>query len=214
MDIMHAKQKICETGMKLVEEGLVARTWGNLSIRIDDHQMVITPSGRTYEELSPEDIVVVSIDDLSYDTHIKPSSEKGLHAQVYKQRSDINAVIHTHQRNASSVASARKDIPVELPTHQEIFGNWVRCSGYALPGMKKLSKAAVKAIGDGKAALLANHGAVCIGNTMEEAFQVALRLEELCQLFIEKQFMQFAHLSGDFDVQTMHEYYLSLINKE
>ena len=97
MDINKAKEIVVMAGKKLVESGLIARTWGNVSCRVSDTQFVITPSGRAYETLTPEEIVLVNISDLSYEGDIKPSSEKGIHAEAYKHRHDVNFVIHTHQ---------------------------------------------------------------------------------------------------------------------
>ena len=101
------KKAVIEAGHRLLETGLIARTWGNVSARISDTQFVITPSGRTYDTLTPDDIVVVNIDDCSYEGDIKPSSEKGIHADAYALRSDVNFVIHTHQVNASALTLIR-----------------------------------------------------------------------------------------------------------
>ena len=90
MDLLQAKEIVVEAGKQLVATGLIARTWGNVSCRISDSQFVITPSGRDYLSLTPDDIVVVNLEDLSYEGDIKPSSEKGLHAQCYILRKDCN----------------------------------------------------------------------------------------------------------------------------
>ena len=94
---MQAKELVVRAGKQLVESGLIARTWGNVSCRVSDTQFVITPSGRAYETLTPEEIVLVNIADLSYDGDVKPSSEKGIHASAYQLRPEVNFVIHTHQ---------------------------------------------------------------------------------------------------------------------
>ena len=73
-EIGRIRQQIIEGGLRLVKEGLVARTWGNISIRVDDTYMLITPSGRTYEDLTPEDIVLVNYHTSEHEGHIKPSS--------------------------------------------------------------------------------------------------------------------------------------------
>ena len=73
----------------------MARTWGNISIRVDDTHMLITPSGRTYEDLGLEDIVLVNYHTSKHEGNIKPSSEKELHCEIYRTRKKINAVIHT-----------------------------------------------------------------------------------------------------------------------
>ena len=110
MDIQAAKELVIKAGKEVVASGLIARTWGNISCRIDDKQFVITPSGRAYEDLTPDEIVLVNIEDLAYDGDVKPSSEKGIHAEAYKLRPEVNFVIHTHQMQASVVSALGFDI--------------------------------------------------------------------------------------------------------
>ena len=93
MNIYQAKQTVIEAGKQLLECGLIVRTWGNISCRISESEFVITPSGKPYHTLTPKDIVIVKIDDLSYSGNVKPSSEKGIHADCYKARPDVNFVI-------------------------------------------------------------------------------------------------------------------------
>ena len=93
MDLMQAKLDVIRAGKLLCERGLIQRTWGNVSCRIDENTFVITPSGRDYQSLTPDDIVLVKIEDLSYEGDVKPSSEKGVHAACYKLRSNVNFVI-------------------------------------------------------------------------------------------------------------------------
>ncbi len=208
MDVNAAKRCVYEAGLKLVKEGLVSRTWGNISCRTDDGHFVITPSGRTYEQMTPDDIVHVNIHDLSYRGAIKPSSEKGMHAEAYKQRDDITAVIHTHQMNASTVAAARRTVDGLDREQQSVLGPDVNVAAYALPGTKKLKRTAAKALRGRNAALLANHGAVCIGKTMEEAFVVAVVLESTCFQFIEREFLAAHKNIRTFSVDAMHQVYL------
>lgn len=138
MDIQEAKNKVCEAGRQLLKEGLVARTWGNVSIKVSDTQMVITPSGRKYDELTPDEMVLVDIYTLKYEGKLKPSSELKLHCEVYKTRPHINAVIHTHQMYASIVAAAQQDVVVLDEAHQKILGGKIiKAAPYALPNTKK-----------------------------------------------------------------------------
>ena len=97
-ELEEAKKLVVAAGKKLVESGLIARTWGNVSARISDTQFVITPSGRAYETLTPEEVVVVNIEDCSYEGDIKPSSEKGVHAAAYRhipKRAGRAFLLHT-----------------------------------------------------------------------------------------------------------------------
>ncbi|MDF2673982.1 MAG: class aldolase/adducin family protein, partial [Clostridiales bacterium] len=105
MNVNAAKELVVKAGIRLVESGLIARTWGNVSCRIDEYSFVITPSGRDYLSLTADEIVTVKISDCSYSGNIKPSSEKGVHAKVYKLYSEANFVIHTHQENASVISA-------------------------------------------------------------------------------------------------------------
>ena len=208
MERQEAREKIVETGLRLVKEGLVARSWGNISVRVDEKNMLITPSGRTYESLKPEEIVFMNYKTLAYDGKIKPSSEYHLHAGIYKQRKEIKAVIHTHQMNATTVASARREVPPIIDDMVQIIGPTVRVSKYTLAGTRKFAKNAIKALRGRQAALMANHGAVCIGRNLEEAFAVSEVLEKACKAFIEAEFLGGAKTISKFSATIMHQVYL------
>ncbi|MEZ5004040.1 MAG: class II aldolase/adducin family protein [Chitinophagales bacterium] len=185
MDLNEAKQRVCDAGKQLLKEGLVARTWGNVSVKINDHQMVITPSGRQYTDLTPNDMVVVDFNTYEYTGRIKPSSELKLHCEVYKTRPSIQCVIHTHQLYASIVASAQVDVPILNKEYQEILGaSIIKSAPYALPNTKKITVETARAMEGSFAALMANHGAVCCGDSLEDVFLKCTTLEAACQEFI------------------------------
>jgi L-fuculose-phosphate aldolase len=185
VELNEIRQKVCDAGRQLLREGLVARTWGNVSMRVNDTQMMITPSGRPYDELTPNDMVLVDIYTLKYEGKIKPSSELKLHCQVYKNRAHIRAVIHTHQMNASIVAAAQMEVEVIDEAHQKILGGTrIKTAPYALPNTKKITVESERAIEQANAALMANHGVVCIGENLENVFEVARTLELACANFI------------------------------
>ncbi len=186
MDILEAKNIVINAGHELLKAGLIVRTWGNISCRIDEKSFVITPSGMAYEDLKPDDIVLVNIEDLSYDGDVKPSSEKGIHASCYALRPDINFVIHTHQKNASVVSTLGIDINNITDDAAEIIGTDVPCASYGLPGQPKLREGVINALkrSTSKAALMKAHGAVCLGTDYADAFKVAETLEDVCEQFI------------------------------
>lgn len=186
MDILEAKNIVIKAGHELLKAGLIVRTWGNISCRISDTQFVITPSGKAYDTLTPNDIVLVNIADLSYDGDVKPSSEKGIHASCYELRPDINFVIHTHQKNASVVSTLGLDINNITGEEAEIIGTDVPCATYGLPGQPKLREGVINALkrSTSKAAIMKHHGAVCLGTDYEDAFAVANALENVCEKFI------------------------------
>jgi L-fuculose-phosphate aldolase len=202
------REQIVAGGLRLLQEGLVARTWGNISIRVNDTHMLITPSGRSYEELTTDDIVLVDYYTSKYEGPVKPSSEKELHGEIYRTRPDVHAVIHTHQMNASTVAAAQREVPPLLHEMTEIIGPSIRVAAYALPSTKKITKKTVQALKDRKAALMANHGAVSVGKDLDEAFLVCQTLEKACRAFIEAEFLGGRKIGQHFDTQLMHQYYL------
>ena len=212
-DLLNLKNEIIESGKKLLHEGLVARTWGNVSIRVDEKFMLITPSGRTYETLTPYDIVLVNYHTSEYEGTVKPSSERELHCEIYRTRKEVNAVIHTHQMNASTVAAARCEVPPILDDMAQLIGPTVRVADYALPSTKKILTKTVKALKGRMAALMANHGAVCVGRDMDEAFVVCQVLEKACKAFIEAEFLGGAKSINKFEAYLMHQFYIRKYSK-
>lgn len=177
-----AKIEVIEAGKELVKKGLVARTWGNISCRIDDKSFAITPSGIGYERLTPESIVVVDMESLEHKGDIKPSSEKRIHATAYKLHSDTNFVIHTHQTYASAISVS--GFEKLMPTNDElkILGGKIRKAAYGLPGTKKLSNnVKVELSQNSNAVLLEKHGALLTGSDRDEAFRRSTTLEDVCK---------------------------------
>ena len=207
-DWTQLRQAVVRAGQRLLTEGLVARTWGNVSVRAGPEHMLITPSGRAYEGMAPEDIVPVNLRTGAYDGPLKPSSEGKLHAEIYRTRSEIQAVIHTHQMNASTVAAARREVPPILDDMVQIIGPTVRVADYALPSTNKIVRVTVKALRGRMAALMANHGAVCLGRNLDEAFVVCQVLEKACKAFIEAEFLGGAKSINRFEAFLMHQFYL------
>jgi len=214
MQYKKEREALVGAGLKLVEQGLVSRTWGNISVKVNVEEMLITPSGKFYEDLNPEDMVLINIKTHEYDkSGIKPSSEYKMHTGIYKDRKEFNAIIHTHQMNASTCAAARREVPAVLDDLAQIVGPSVRCADYALPSTKKIVKATIKAMRGRNAALMANHGAVCAGRDLDEAFVVCQVLEKGCKAFIEAEFLGGARHINKFEAWAMHQIYLKKYSK-
>lgn len=208
------RETLVQAGLKLVEQGLVARTWGNISVKLNEEEMLITPSGKFYKDLTPADMVIINFKTNAYDkTGIKPSSEFKLHSGIYNDRKEFSAIIHTHQMNASTCAAARVEVPAVLDDLAQIVGPSVRCADYALPSTKKIVRETVKAMRGRNAALMANHGAVCAGRDLDEAFAVCQVLEKGCKAFIEAQFLGGAKHISKFEAWAMHQVYLKKYSK-
>lgn len=198
MDEKMAKDLVVKAGKELVKSGLIARTWGNVSCRIDEKYFAITPSGRSYESLTPNEIVICRIEDLEYEGDIKPSSEKGVHSIVYKLYPEINFVIHTHQPKASAISTTNIG---KLPSGSPI------CD-YGLPGTKKLMNAVEKAMKESKAQsiMMSHHGVLCFGKDYEETFKIAKDLEIESYEFIKQTYLKISN-DNIFLEKNLYKYY-------
>jgi len=207
-----AKERVVKAGLEVMESGLVDGTWGNLSVRIDKDYMAITPSGRDYKTLRPEDVVIVNI--WTGEAHGgKPSTETPFHRAIYQTRPGAGAVVHTHSMSASTVAAAGREVPPILDDFAQIVGPSLRVAPHAIPGSKKITRGAIKALAGRNACLLANHGAVAVGSTMEDALLCARMVEKGCRAFIEASFLGGAKSVGPASAWVMHQFYLKKYSK-
>lgn len=174
-----ARRLLVRYGNRLVESGLVVGTWGNLSVRLDDHWMLCSPSGRDYRELSVHDYVKVDMDTLEYQGDLKPTSEKSFHAGIYRNRPDVGAIIHTHSKYACVFAACDKSF-------ETTKGEEIRCANYALSGTKLLSRFVREAVADNTGCLMSHHGMVAVGADIETAFHNARSIENAAHEYIEK----------------------------
>lgn len=182
-----ARSIVIRAGRELLKSGLVARTWGNISARVSSTHFVITPSGRAYDTLQSEDLVLVRISDCSYEGDVKPSSEKGIHAAAYLHRPDAGVVIHTHQEYASCIGVSGKTL---TDLKHPVLGDCVPCAAYGMPSTKKLERNVDKIMVQypmANAILMRNHGALCLGRDMERAFEIAHALESVSRAVFEKE---------------------------
>lgn len=188
--LLKLKQKVVEYGEKIVKEGLVVATWGNLSIREEDQDIfVITPSGMNYIALEPEDIVAVDFTGKPINAGRNPSVETPMHAAIYSARPDIRAIIHTHSINASACAAARVEIPCIMEDMSAMVGGAIKVAEYAPTGTQKLAENVLEALEDRNAVLLANHGVVTVGSCIEEAFKLSLMVEKTAEIFIKSRIL-------------------------
>ncbi len=177
------RRQLIETARRMAPANLNRGTAGNLSVRARENGedgYLITPSGMDYDVLVPEDIVFMRLDGTP-DGRRKPSSEWRLHHDVYTGRPEAGAVLHAHSAFATSLACLRRDIP---PFHYMIArfgGDTIRCADYATFGTQALSDHALAALRGRCACLLANHGLLVFGRTLEQMFALAVEFEALCE---------------------------------
>ena len=182
---MNYKKLIVESGLRMAESGLTVSTFGNISVRDPETQLVyLTPSGMPYNTIGEEDIVVTDLFGNTVDGHRKPTVETPMHTAVFRAREDINAVVHTHALYSTVFAAKGEDIPMIIDEAAQILCDVVRCTPkHEIPGSDALSDAAIAALGKkAMACLLNSHGALCVGRDMEGAFTSATILEMTAQI--------------------------------
>lgn len=203
------KYNIILAGKKLVDSGLISRTWGNISCRIDEKTMLITPSGKDYHLINPDEIVEVNLSDCSYEGAIKPSVEKGIHAAIYNLKPEVNFIIHTHQNNASVVGVLGEDV-INLASSYPMLGKEILCAKYGLPGSKQLCRNVTESIkkSSSHAVIMVNHGAVCFGKDEVDAFTIASQLEVACEEFLIQKYKKISGQST-YSAEEMRTFALS-----
>lgn len=178
-----ARREVIRYSQRLVTDRLITGTAGNISLRVPDG-LLITPSGLPYDSLAPADLCVLTVDGDVVAGHREPSSESQLHVAAYAAVPEANAVVHFHGLYSTAVATARTELPV-IHYYAVRLGGVVPVAPYHTFGSQALADGVGQALHGRRAALMANHGAVTVGRTLDEAFGNALLLEWLCHLFIE-----------------------------
>jgi L-fuculose-phosphate aldolase len=175
------RKDIIRTALAMNSLGINRGTSGNVSARWKTG-FLITPSGRRYEDTRAADIVFVNAAGKPSGKWA-PSSEWRFHHDIYRNRSDVGAVVHTHSSFATTIACLRKDVPAFHYMIAVAGGNSIRCAPYATFGTQKLSNHALKALADREACLLANHGMIATGARLEKALSLAMEVETLCEQY-------------------------------
>ncbi len=174
--------RVVQAARRLSEMGLNPGRSGNLSVRVEGG-FLVTPSGAAYDSMHPADLVFLTTTGESGGGQRKPSTEWRIHRDIYAQRLDAQAVVHTHSAFATTLACLGRGIP---SFHYEVAfagGPDIRCSSYATFGTQDLSDHALKALDGRKACLMANHGVLALGDTLEGALGLAEKVENLARVY-------------------------------
>ena len=165
--------------------GLNQGTSGNISARAGD-RLLITPSGVPYDHLEPEDIAALPLEGEygSWDGPLAPSTEWRFHLDITRARPEVGAIVHAHSTFATALAIARKEIPACHYMIAAAGGPTIRCARYATYGTKELSDAALKALENRTCCLLANHGMIATGPTLDKAMWLAVELETIARQYV------------------------------
>jgi L-fuculose-phosphate aldolase len=183
------RQELTDATREMYRRGLVGAYSGNTSLRLsgsgDDGLLLVTPTHHPYYRLRPDELVVVNLDGEPVSpAPMRPSSETLLHLEIYRNRDDVQAVVHTHSIYASVAAVIGRDIPPLIDEMLLTIGGPVKVSKYAFPGTQDLAEEAYKALGDRNAALLRNHGVVGVGPDIWEALEICDLVERLAHIFV------------------------------
>jgi len=188
MKNLDQRHQIIEYSLKLNSTNLSPLRSGNISLRgkeNDKDGYLITPSGKKYETLKPEDIVFMSIneDEKNNDTANKPSSEWRFHRDIYINKKEAQAIVHAHSPHATAVSSHGKSIPAFHYMIALAGGEDIKCAEYATFGTEELSNKVVKALENRSACLMSNHGQVAFGKSLDSAFELAQEIENICHQY-------------------------------
>ena len=183
------RQSITETGKRMIIARLTTGTGGNLSIfNREEGLIAIKPSGVPYQTMQAEDVVILKPTGEQVDGKLKPSSETKFHLAIYQARPDVNAILHSHQVHATTIAC----MGIELPAVHYLIG-WcgdkVPLAPYATFGTQALSDNILSVLGDYRACLLENHGLITLGTDLNQAFDIAEELELVAQIYIQAKAM-------------------------
>ena len=182
------RQAVSDAARVMADLGLVTGTAGNISVRVGDDEgrelMAVTPASTAYESMTADDVVVTDFDVEPVEGELAPSSESLLHVGIYQRRPDARAVVHTHSVYSSVLAVSGIDLPPVIDEVVVYVGGTIRVSQYGFPGTDELADNVCDALGTNKAAFIANHGAVAVGRSLEEALDICLLVERAAQIFV------------------------------
>lgn len=184
------RSAVAEHAVRMWRAGMVVGSAGNVSVRAPDPgRFVITPSSIAYDELTPEQVVVVDeegdlLEDAGEDFERAPSFETPIHLAVYAARPDVGAIVHTHSRHATVMAVLRRPIPPVVDEMVVYLGGAVEVARYGPSGSDALAAGVVEALGERSAALLAAHGVLATGKDLRKAYKNAELVEHVAHVVV------------------------------
>lgn len=178
------KETICEIGRRVYNKGFAAANDGNISIRLNDKELLCTPTMVSKGYMKPEDICKVDYEGKQISGIRKRSSEILLHLSVYKNRSDVNGVVHCHPPHATAFAVAHEPIPKAILPEVEVFLGEVPTAIYVTPGGQKFADSITPYVKDCNTIILANHGTITFGPDLEKAYFNTEIIDAYCRILI------------------------------
>ena len=184
MNAYETKAALVKQAQQAFMDKMFAATSGNLSMYDrETGRMYITPGSFPYMEMTPEDVMVIDLDGTILEGPHKPSSEWRLHAEVYRAKENVNAVVHTHSPYATAFSINNLPIPVVLYEIVYFLGGDIPCAEGAIPGTKAVGENCVKVLNDRYGCLMGNHGTLAVGDTLARAYTRALYIEDAAKAY-------------------------------
>lgn len=178
------KQAIIEAGITLDRYGLIALSGGNISVRTEKNEILMTPSGMIYEQLSPDDIVVMDLEGNIIEGNRRPSVDNEAIRYIFSKRKDLNAVIHTHQPYATAIGLVDDEIPCNLTTLANATRGAVKVAPYSSAASLEMGIETVENLGEQLAVVLKHHGVITVGDKLQQALYAAVYLEEAAKTLV------------------------------
>lgn len=204
---MNYKKLIVDAGLQMLQSGLTVATWGNISARDPETGLIyLTPSGMPYDSITEDDVVVMNTKGEVVEGTRRPTIEYAMHLGILKRRPEIHAIVHTHPIYSQIFACLHEEIPPIIDEAAQVMAGAVKCAEYGLPGTQELADNVASALGDGFACLMANHGSVCVGMTMDKAFTVSTVLEMSAQIYYMARCIGKPHVIPDDKVAHMYNF--------
>jgi len=185
-ELNERKNQLVTICNKLLTDGYVIGSAGNVSMRLiyDDQELIlITPSNLRYDEMKPDDLLIINLDGKVIEGERNPSVEKHLHLNIYKARDDVNAVIHSHGIYSTILSTLNLSLPPIIEELVPYLGGEIVCAEYGEAGTEELARNVVKSLEDKNAVLLANHGNLCCGSHLDGAYMVLKYLERGAKIY-------------------------------
>lgn len=180
--VARAWAELLDTARRSVDDGLVVGTSGNVSVRVGDDLVLVTPSGVPYHRLGPDDTVGVGLDGRQVIGALRPTSELAMHLAIYRH-TDAGAVVHTHAVHATAVSTLLYELPA-IHYMAAALGGRIRVADYATYGSEELAANVLRALRDRTGCLLRNHGTIVYGDDLEQAYDRTAQLEWMCQVWL------------------------------
>ncbi|MCC8108684.1 MAG: class II aldolase/adducin family protein [Planctomycetes bacterium] len=178
------KKEVVKAGMTLDRYGLIALSGGNVSVRMPSGEILITPSGMIYEDMVPDDVLVMDLEGKVLEGGRKPSSDTDGILYIFQKRPDVNATIHTHQPYATAIGLVEDEFTVNLTTLANAAAGHVKVTPYSSPGSVDLGIDTVEYLGTSLAVILAHHGVMTVGKDLKQALYAAVYLEEAAKCYL------------------------------